>query len=126
MGRTDAPPYLPGASRLYGEGAKELALAPVGCNGMATYSSPAALEPNTHYMRHLAGWFATGFRSGSNYRIVLFRDASPRQVFQSRTLITDDVRCRAVVKLGAAMAERGLPAIKQVGVALPVWRGDAT
>jgi len=30
MGRTDAPPYLPGASHLYGEEAKELALAPVG------------------------------------------------------------------------------------------------
>jgi hypothetical protein len=30
VGRTDAPPYLPGASRLYGEEAKELELAPVG------------------------------------------------------------------------------------------------
>ena len=30
MGRTDAPPYLPGASHLYGREAKELALAPVG------------------------------------------------------------------------------------------------
>jgi len=30
MSRTDAPPYLPGASHLYGEEAKELALAPVG------------------------------------------------------------------------------------------------
>jgi hypothetical protein len=30
MGRTDAPPYLPGASHLYGEEAKELALALVG------------------------------------------------------------------------------------------------
>jgi hypothetical protein len=30
MGRTDAPPYLPGASNLYGQEAKELALAPVG------------------------------------------------------------------------------------------------
>jgi hypothetical protein len=29
VGRTDAPPYLPGASHLYGEEAKELALAPV-------------------------------------------------------------------------------------------------
>jgi hypothetical protein len=30
MSRTDAPPYLPGASHLYGEEAKEVALAPVG------------------------------------------------------------------------------------------------
>ena len=30
MSRTDAPPCLPGASHLYGEEAKELALAPVG------------------------------------------------------------------------------------------------
>jgi hypothetical protein len=37
MSRTDAPPYLPGASHLYGEEAKELALAPV---GLARHQTP--------------------------------------------------------------------------------------
>jgi hypothetical protein len=49
MGRTDAPPCLPGASRLCGEEAKELALAPVGLARRTEPSGPVTkLDPLDH------------------------------------------------------------------------------
>jgi hypothetical protein len=54
MGRTDAPPCLPGASHLYGEEAKELALAPVGLARHRTkwpcdqVGPPSCVDPPDH------------------------------------------------------------------------------
>jgi hypothetical protein len=49
MRRTDAPPGLPGASHLYGEEAKELALAPVPGSPATEPSGPVTkLDPLDH------------------------------------------------------------------------------
>jgi hypothetical protein len=69
MGRTDAPPYLPGASHLYGEEAKELALWRRSGSPATEPSGPVTkLDPLDHLQLALGPPWTQGAHNGQNVR----------------------------------------------------------